>query len=277
MKTIIILICIIIGNMYNCIAQVIHIQGTNNKTTSLIFPTDIVHVDLGIQNDHINVGVDENVPHLLKLRMSDGFTMKTNMLVVTQDEYVYSFEITYSDTLCQYVRIIKKEDAVNHASKDTPEPEITTQAKQDSISKQELLNRIKNSRDGFIRSDISRKGRISLFCKNIYVHNDDLFFLLEINNQSNLKYTVDFYNLFMASKLKKGLKGTTAQDIQMDFDFIHELREIISGQIAHVIIHIKKFTLEDDKIAILEIYEKEGGRHMKIKISNNELLNATQL
>ncbi len=276
MKTTVLTICIILISSMCNFAQVIHIQGTNNKTTSLIFPSDIVHIDLGIQNDCINVGIDENVPHLLKLRMSDGFTMKTNMLVVTQDEHVYSFEITYSDTLSQYVRIIKTEAAVNYSPKILQTP-TEIEAEQDTISKEELLNRIQNSKDGLIRSDISRKGRISLFCKNIYVHNDDLYFLLEINNQSNLKYTIDFYNLFMASKLKKSLKGTTSQDIQMDFDFVNDLHKVIAGQIAHVIIHVKKFTLEEDKIAILEIYEKEGGRHMKIKISNNELLNATQL
>lgn len=38
-----------------------------------------------------------------------------------------------------------------------------------------------------------------------------------------------------------------------------------------------KFTLEDDKICIFELYEKDGGRHLRLKISNTELLSSTPL
>ena len=77
--------------------------------------------------------------------------------------------------------------------------------------------------------------------------------------------------------MKKALKGTTSQDIQIAHDFLYkEVKEVAAGQIETVIIHVKKFTLEDDKIACLEIYEKGGGRHLKINITNNELLEACE-
>lgn len=262
-------------------AQIINIQGTKNKTTSLIFPSNIVHVDLGLQNDYIAVNVDENVSSLLKLRMSSDFKEITNMLVVTQDEYVYSFEVSYCDSISNYVHIINSKNAINNQGiKDltTHEKELIVEEKKDSLTNKEILDLINSTEGGGIRSELVKKGRMTLTMKNIFVYDDDLYFQLEINNNSNLKYVIDFYNLFMKSDLKKGFKATTSQDIQISFDFIHEqVTEIMAGEVGSIIMHVTKFTLEDDKIACLEIYEKQGGRHLKIKFTNNELLSAIQL
>ena len=89
------------------------IRATKDKTTSILFPATIIHVDLGVDSPFIGVQLDPNVPNLLKIRISPDFSIPTNMLVVTKDENVYSFNIAYSDTLSQYVHIIKKEYAVN--------------------------------------------------------------------------------------------------------------------------------------------------------------------
>ena len=258
------------------------IRATKDKTTSILFPATIIHVDLGVDSPFIGVQLDPNVPNLLKIRISPDFSIPTNMLVVTKDENVYSFNIAYSDTLSQYVHIIKKEYAVNaikHGKTETKTNIADTQEQvsKDSLNPSEILKKILQHPIGLLRKEIAKKGKMVLSMKNLFVHNDDLYFQLEINNRSNIKYTIDFYNFFMKSKMKKALKGTTSQDIQIAHDFLYkEVKEVAAGQIETVIIHVKKFTLEDDKIACLEIYEKGGGRHLKINITNNELLEACE-
>lgn len=281
MRIILSIILMIFG--INANGTVSKILATENKTTTIMFPSGIVHVDLGCENPYIAITVDESVPNLVKLRLSNGFKgTTTNLLVVTQDENVYSFEVEYADSIGKYVYIVNREDAVNYSQKnnmkiDTIKSAINNPQK-DSLSASDIMNRILQSQGGFIRSETAKKGKVTLCLKSIYVYNNDLYFHLEINNKSNLKYNVDFYNLFMTSNTHKTIKGTVTQDIQVPFTFIHpEVKEIKAGNIENIILHVKKFTLEDDKIACLEIYEKEGGRHLKIKIGNNELLSAEQL
>ncbi len=262
-------------------AQLINIQGTNNKTTSLIFPSNILHVDLGMQNDYIGVNVDQSVSNLLKLRMSSDFKEVTNMLVVTQESYVYSFEISYSDSLASYVHIIKTEDAINNQQHE----DTINNSSRDTIKDKskfhidnEIINWIENYDGSTIRSELAKEGKMTLIMKNIFVKGDDLYIQLGVNNNSNLKYVIDFYNLFMKSDLKKGLTTTTSQDIQIPFNFCNEkTTEIMAGENKSIIIHLQKLTLEDDKVACIEIYEKQGGRHLKIKFGNNEILSAGKL
>lgn len=266
----------------NVFSQVTDIKATKDKTTSILFPATIIHVDLGVDSPFIGVQLDPNVPNLLKIRISPDFSIPTNMLVVTEDENVYSFNVAYSDSLNQYVHIIKKENAVNAVKQDKNETQTDVPANQevrkDSLTTSEVLNKILQHPNGLLRTEIAKKGKMTLSMKNLFVHNDDLYLQLEITNRSNIKYTIDFYNFFMKSKMKKALKGTTSQDIQINYDFLHkEVKEVLAGQIETVIIHVKKFTLEDDKIACLEVYEEGGGRHLKINITNNELLEACEL
>lgn len=256
--------------------QIISIPGTENKTTSVIFQNPIIHWDLGVNNPNIAVSVDESVPKILKLRMSASFVDTTNMLVVTQDELVYSFRINYTDTLRQYVYIIDKKKSVNYETAGAIEKNIKLK-KKDSLPDKELVEVIHDCKENILRSEIAKKGKVSLKLKNIFIRNEEMYFYLEIENKSNLSYTIDFYNLYMKSNLKKALKGVTSQDIQMDFDFIEKCTEIPAHHNKSVIMHMKKFTLESDKIGILEIYEKEGGRHLKIRLSNDELLSARNL
>lgn len=256
--------------------EVIDVKATNNKTTSLLFPEKIIHVDLGVQSQFIGVQLDENVPKLLKIRITPEFKIKTNMLVVTEDNSVYSFNLAYADTLNTYVYIIKKEKATNFTRQVSSSPDTKKQV--DSLNNSEILNKILCNQNNLTRTEVAKKGKMTMFIKNIFVYNDNLYFQIEIMNKSNLKYIIDFYNLYMKSKLKKALKSTTAQDIQIPFAFLHEeIREIKAGKIETIIILVKKFTLENDKIACLEIYEKDGGRHLKINLTNTELLSAIKL
>lgn len=275
MRLSIIFIFLQLGVM-SAIAEVTVIKGTVNKTTSLVFPSAIVHVDLGLQNDFIAIDVDENVPNLLKLRMSTGFASTiTNMLVVTKDEYVYSFEILYSDSLENYVYIIKQDMAVNAP---IITPKEVSPFMPDSLNDDDIITLITNNDRLLTRAEISKKGKMTLLLKNIFVQDNDLYISCKLNNESNLKYIIDFYNLFMTSNLKKSLKGTTSQDIQVEFHFLgNKILEIPAGENRNVIIRLKKFTLEDDKIGVFEIYEKDGGRHLRIKISNTELLDSIKL
>lgn len=255
-------------------AQIIPISGTTGNTTALLFPNQIIHVDIGSDNN-VAVSVDESVPTVLKLRLAKEFgSITTNMLVITVDNLAYSFRISYSDSLPQYVYTIKKEQAVNAIK-----PVEPTTIKKDSIKKTtEIISDILESKNLLTRSDIAKKGKMYLVLKNIFIEKNELYYLFEIINKSAIKYTIDFYNFYCKTNVKKKLQGTVQQDIPIKFDFLNKRTDEITAHNSDLfILRTKKFTLEDGMISVFEIYEKEGGRHLRINITNNELLSATQL
>ena len=71
MKSLLILIMLLLSG--NIFSQVLKLQGTANKTTSIVFPADIIHADLGLMDDNIGVEIDPKVANLLKLRLSKKF------------------------------------------------------------------------------------------------------------------------------------------------------------------------------------------------------------
>lgn len=277
MKNILILIILLFGST-NLFSQIVKIQGTANKTTSIVFPSDIIHVDLGLMNDNIGVEIDPKVGNLLKLRLSKDFTTTTNMLVVTKDENIYSFDIEYVDKLYKYVYIIKLTDAVTAKVIEQKQIELSWQndtIKKDSIN---IITLIEKDKTTLSRTDIAKKNKMIAYLKNIYTTCDNkLYFDIYISNKSNLGYIIDFHNVYMTTSSKKLLKETASQDIQIPSLLCKNIKEIKAHSNLRLILQMDKFTLEDDKICIFELYEKDGGRHLRLKISNTELLSSSPL
>ena len=59
---------------------------------------------------------------------------------------------------------------------------------------------------------------------------------------------------------------------QKDFE-----TKIMGKSTNRLILGFNKFTIPDDKIFEIEMYEKNGGRHMKLAISNEYILSAKPL
>ena len=126
--------------------------------------------------------------------------------------------------------------------------------------------------------DIAKKNKMVAYLKNIYTTQDNkLYFDIYVSNKSNLGYIIDFHNVYMTTSSKKLLKETASQDIQVPSILCKKIKEIKAHSNLRLIIQMDKFTLEDDKICIFELYEKDGGRHLRLKISNTELLSSTPL
>lgn len=47
-----------------------------------------------------------------------------------------------------------------------------------------------------------------------------------------------------------------------------------AGQIRTALATLPKFTIPDDKLLLVELYEKNGGRHQVIWVENSDIVNA---
>ena len=103
-----------------------------------------------------------------------------------------------------------------------------------------------------------------------------MYFHCQLANTSNLIYDIDFINMSIIDS--KQLKSKTQQDITQPITFVNKKSTRIQPHSSmNIVFQTPKYTMENGKICNIECYEHKGGRHLKIQLKNNVLLEATDL
>lgn len=264
----IILLLFLIIQMANLHAQDNQvIQTCVDKTTMLVFDSKIIHVDLGV-NSGIAYQLDDNIPNILKLKIASSFrlTDMTNLLVICQNDLVFSFDVIYRTDIAKYVYLIPDSLAVNKKLKSL---KITT-----DLSGKQIHDKVMS--DTYLpRIPYSKRGRIVLSLENIFTDSKKLYLRCKLENLSSIKYNINFMNLFQTTE--KANKAVSDQDLPIPIFILPDIKNIDPHGYERFILSCDKFTLENNRIAILEIYEKAGGRHLKIRLTNDLILRAVLL
>ena len=117
---------------------------------------------------------------------------------------------------------------------------------------------------------------IQYLLKGIYTHNGLLYFHTEIKNQSNVPFDVDYITWKIVDK--KVAKRTAVQE-----QIILPLRAqnyatLVPGKKSErTVLTMAKFTIPDDKCLVVELNEKNGGRHQSFVIENEDLVRANTI
>lgn len=279
MRTIFFLIIIFFSLEVYC-QKAIQVTATANKTTSIIMPTKIIHVDLGLADPNlIGFQVEESVPHLLKIRVSPNLNITTNMLIVTEDNLVYSFELRYTDSLSHYVSIVKKEQASNYVHKPTSTTVDTNQTPIIANNSTATINDIEifNRKSTLERTILISNGKIELELTNILYDKNKMYLVVFMKNKSNINYDIDFTNTYESNERNKKLSSSVKQDQQISHKILSDIKTLAAKDSKKMIIELPKFTLEANKNFVFEIYEKSGGRHLKLHLTNQEFINADRI
>lgn len=138
-----------------------------------------------------------------------------------------------------------------------------------------LMNRLKQKRRNIFSVGVI-KNKLEMSLANLFVHNEYLFFSFDIKNFTNIDYDIDFIKCFVRDL--KTNKNSTQQEIQVDPVYSADFNKKIAGKTDNrFILVFNKFTIPDDKVFLIEMFEKGGGRHMQIEILNEYLLNTQKL
>ena len=119
----------------------------------------------------------------------------------------------------------------------------------------------------------SKSFGIQFLLKGIYTHNGLLYFHTEIKNSSNVPFDVDYITWKIVDK--KVAKRTAIQE-----QVIQPLRtqnfvlNVAGNSNERTVWTMDKFTLPDDKCLVVELAEKNGGRHQSFVIENTDLVRA---
>ncbi len=225
---------------------------STEKTTSLVFPFAILHVDRGTQSVLVQP-VKESPTILLVKAATKGFP-ETNLSVITEDGSVYTFVICYDNNPAQWVYHLP----VNKTAT------LATYAN-GILDNPKTMRGIKDS-----------KWDILIKVSGIYIKDDVVFYQLNISNQSPIDYDIELLRFFIRDK-KKG-KRTAVQENELKPLYVAgNISKVKANSSSAIVVALDKFTIPDAKYLAVQIMEKNGGRHLFMKVNNKKIMKAIRL
>jgi hypothetical protein len=222
------------------------------KTTSLVFPFPVTHVDRGSKNVVVQP-VEEN-PTILLVKAAEKDFPETNLSVVTSDGSVYGFTIVYQEHPKSWIYNLQP-------GKNVPLPFICTS----------LLYNLPIQ-----KHPSKEKWNLQITVSGIYISDQHFFLQLEAENKSPIGYDIDFLRLSV--KDGKKTRRTAEQEVVQNPLFIAgNTKEIRAFSKTVLVVALEKFTIPDKKYFSIEMGEKNGGRQLELKIKNRHLLKAKLL
>lgn len=246
-------------------------EVTYNKTSHLIFPAAIRYVDLG--SEYLIAGKAEDAENVLRIKASvKDFEPETNFSVITDDGRFYSFNVYYSaypEALSYDLLTMQK--AVDRANGNDV---LFKELGNNSPSLAGLLLETIYKRDKRIIKHIGSKSfGIQFILKSIYVHNGKYYFHTELRNRTNVPFRIDFINFKVVDK--KVAKRTVVQERPViPLRTYKPLGEVGGKTAERNVFLLDQFTIADDKVLLIEVFEKNGGRHQTLQVENSDLIKA---
>lgn len=251
MKRIVCLVCVCWMFVSAC-AQTSSLQITTDKTTSLIFPFPIRHVDRGTKD--VLVQPVKEADNILLVKAASVKFPETNLSVVTGDGSVYSFKVNYTDqpeNWIYYLPELKKSTIATYAN-----------------------GILDNHRT--VRGIRDRKWDITASVNGIYIKDDVMYYQILLCNQSTIDYDIDLLKFYIRDKRKS--KRTAAQENELTpLHISGNTRKVKACDFSMIVVALDKFTIPDAKYLAIQLMEKNGGRHLLMKVNNNKIIRSIPL
>ena len=251
------------------------LEVTYEKTVHIIFPAPLKYVDLG--NTNLVAGKADGAENVLRVKAAvRNFTEETNMSVITEDGDFFSFNVKYVDEplllnieMCDFIH---DGEAVNRPN-NAMEIYLTELDNESPRLVRLILKSIYRDDKRRIRHIGSKRFGVQFLLKGLYAHGDLLYFHTEVKNDTNVSFDVDFVNFKVADK--KIVKRTAMQErVIYPLRAYNYVTRMEGKNGACTVFALPKFTLPDDKRLVVELAEKQGGRHQVFEITNEELMRA---
>ncbi len=247
------------------------LEVTYNKTCHLIFPSAIRYTDLG--SSYLIAEKAEDAQNVLRIKAAvKDFAEETNFTVITEDGHFYSFNVIYnadpytlSYDLKKMKNDLEREEGRNVQFEELGfnPPSLTEVA----------LKTIYQQNKRYVRHIASKSYGIQSLLKGIYVHNGKFYFHLEVKNRSNVPFVVDFCTYKIEDK--QIAKRTVSQEKQLVPLRQYPGLDVISdNSIAGNVILLDQFTITDEQVLRIEIFEKNGARNQVLEVENSDLVTA---
>jgi conjugative transposon TraN protein len=254
------------------------LEVTFDKTVHIIFPSSIRYVDLGSSN--IIAGKAGSSENILRVKASvRGFEAETNLAVITDEGSYYTYNVKYADEpeklnieMCDFMHDGIATNRPNN-SLDIYLKELGSESPRVVY----LINRaIYKDNKRHIKHIGGKRFGIQYTLKGIYSHNNLLYLHTQIKNSTNVPFDVDFVRMKVVDK--KLTKRTAIQEtVIYPLHAYNFMTTIGANRTGRTVFALDKITIPADKLLIIEVFEKNGGRNQIFTIENADLIRARQI
>lgn len=254
------------------------VQVTFAKTVHIIFPSAVRYVDLG--SDWIIAGKADGAENVIRVKATtEGFPGETNFSVICEDGSFYSFNARYAHEP-EMLNIEMKDFLENGDTTDFSHTRMNIYFRELGNESPLLVKLIMQSIYKEDRREIRHLGckrfGVQFLLKSVHSHNGLFYFHTETRNRSNVAFRTDFIRFKIVDK--KVPKRTAIQERVIDPVRSYNEVLVTEGKSdVSTVYAVPQFTIPDDKLLVIELFEKDGGRHQTIRVENADLVAAKQI
>ena len=254
------------------------LEITYDKTVHIIFPSAVRYVDLGSPN--LIAGKADGAENVIRVKATvKDFHEETNMSVITEDGAFYTFNVKYaSEPLLLNVEMadfIHDGESVNRPN-NAMEVYLKELGSESPMLVELIMKSIHKEDRRTVKHIGSKSFGIQYLLKGLYSHNGLLYFHTELRNKSNVLFDIDFITFKIVDK--KVAKQTAMQEqVLLPLRAYNYTTCVVGQKSERTVFTLQKFTIPDDKQLIVEMHEKNGGRHQSFVVENEDLVRAREI
>lgn len=228
-----------------------------DKVTSIAFPSGIKD-PINIEGDIIATIVKDNT---LSLRAAEkGFT-ETRIQLTTADGSVYDFPVVYS--YGRAGKLIRISEGPRPEEKAIPVKVNAIESISQRIAKNKKFNRVTHDKNSKMKSALG----------SIAISGNTLFYKIRLSNRSNISYDIDFIRFYVRDLTRAKRTVTQEQEIYPVGSYGLDAPGIEGKSSKTFVFAFNKFPITRDKALFVEVYEKNGGRHLYLKVKQKDIEN----
>lgn len=249
----------------------------------ILFPAPVTYIDIGSMA--IIAGKADGAENVVRVKAAvRDFAEETNLTVITEDGGFYTFDARYAEnpaTSTIEISVVESPaaqpaSAAEPARADEGRVLLREVGRERPATVKRVLSDIYRQNRADVKGIHTRKYGVELEVRGIYVHNDVIYLHVQIANDTNISFEVD-YRRFVVADRKAAKRTAQQQRIIEPLRVCNDPLIVRGHQRQRIVFALPKLTLEEDKILLLEIAEKDGARHQCLEISSKELLGAKAL
>lgn len=250
------------------------LEVTFNKTVHLIFPSAIRYVDLG-SSDLLAAKAD-GAENVLRVKAAvRNFSQESNLAVITEDGAYYTFNVKYADEpvklSVEMVDFIRNGETENRPN--SLDVHLEELGEESPLLVKLIMKSVYKNNKREIKHIGSKRFGIEYSLKGLYVHNRLLYFHTQLKNTSNVPFSVNYITFKIVDK--KIAKRTAIQEqVIRPLREYNNVQEIGGKTTERTVFTLPLFTVPDGKRLLVELHEKQGGRHQSFFVKNADLVRA---
>lgn len=246
-----------------------------DKTVHILFPAAVEYVDLGSTN--LIAGKADGAQNVVRIKAAvRGFAGETNFTVITAAGVLYTFNAVYAEKPAMLSVVMEdwlRKDPYGTDAEEQAYIRMDELGNESPLQVNRIMYSIYKMNARHIKTIGSKRFGIQLLLNGIYVEGDLIYFHTSLRNFSKVGYDIDHVRFRISDR--KVAKRTAVQETFIEpVRRFNETVAVEAGGTLRNVYAFKKFTIPDDKVLVMDVFEKNGGRHQSFMVENIDLVYA---